>query len=149
MSATEHSIHAQQRSLPLEVSARCTLVTLEFVRNLRGCDAETVRAAVGDATHPKFLRWVFDLAVRPDGLKRELRFWKQDILGAADGWMEPAAAIALILGSKERFARGEMEVAWTVHPTTISRLIRAGEIIEVNNKLTRASLAAFLERRLQ
>jgi hypothetical protein len=149
MSAAEHAIHARQRALPLEVSARCTLVTLEFVRNLRGCDAQSVRASVADATHPQCLRWAFDLAVRPDGLKRELRFWKEDALGCADRWLEPAVAIGRILGARERFARGEIEVAWTVHPTTIGRLLRAGEITEVNHKLTRASLAAFLERRLQ
>lgn len=140
---------AQQRQLPLEVSARCTLVTLELVRNLRGCDAESVRAAVADATHPQWLRWVFDLAVDADGRKRELRFWKQDVLGLADKWAPPASIIPQILGTRERFARGEIEVAWTVHPSTLSRLVRAGELTEENHKLTRRSLAAFLNRRLQ
>jgi hypothetical protein len=154
MSAAEHSIHAQ-RSLPLEVSARCTLVTLEFVRNLRGCDAESVRNCVGDATHPNFLRWVFNLAVKPAGEIRELRFWKSEILGPTDKWAQPAAAIAQILGARETFPRGEIEVAWTINATTISRLVRTGEIEESpcrtghHRRLTRRSLAAFLARRLQ
>lgn len=136
-------------SLPLEVSARCVLVTVEFVRNLRGCDAESVRDAVANAAHPRCLRWTFDLSVKPDGLKRDLRIWKEDALGRADRWMNPAAAIAAILGGRDRFARSEIEVAWTVHSGTISRWVRTGEIVEVNRKLTRSSLAAFLERRLQ
>jgi len=32
---------------------------------------------------------------------------------------------------------------------TITRLVRTGELVEANHELTRASLAAFLERRLQ
>lgn len=133
----------------LAISPRCTLVTLEFVRSLRGCDAESVRAAVGDATHPRWLRWVFDFSTLISGKKRELRFWKSDVMGEVDRWMEPAQAITRILGTRDRFARGEIEVAWTVHPTTISRWIAAGEITEINQKLTAESLAAFLERRLQ
>jgi hypothetical protein len=133
----------------LTISPRCTLVTLEFVRSLRGCDAESVRASIADATHPRCLRWVFDLSLRRDGLKRELRIWKEDALGNASRWMGVATVIRRILGTRERFARSEIEVAWTVHPTTISRLIGAGEITEVNQRITAQSLAAFLERRLQ
>lgn len=140
-----------QRQLPIEVSARCTLVGLDFVRNQRGCDAESVLNCVGNATHPRFLRWVFNLAVNAeDARRRELRFWKDEILleGRCDKWCEPAQAVEKILGSRRTFPRGEIEVAWTLHAATISRLIRAGEITEINRQLTRPSLAAFLTRRL-
>jgi hypothetical protein len=40
-------------------------------------------------------------------------------------------------------------VQWVVNATTIGRLIRAGELMEASGGITRASLAAFLERRLQ
>ncbi len=166
MSATEQGIHARQRSLPLEISARSVLITLEAVRIARGCDAESVINCVGAATHPKFLRWVFDVSVRPQragGILppdqtrriRELRFWKDEILAdghratASDKFADPAATIALILGTRTSFQRGEIEVQWCINATTISRLVRAGELTEVNHRLTRASLAAFLERRLQ
>lgn len=138
-----------QGTLPLEVSARCVLVPLETVRIQRGCDAESVLRTVGDATHPRFLRWVFNLGVNRLGDIRELRFWKDEVAGIADPWAEPETAIELILGKRETFPRGEIEVAWTINATTIGRLIRAGELEESNHKLTRASLAAFLKRRLQ
>ena len=146
---------AMQRSLPLEVSARVALVDVGSVRIHRGCDAESVFGCVGDATHPKFLRWVFNLAVNPSGEKRELRFWKEEVYGNADAWMPAEDAIAKILGNRRTFPRGEIEVAWAVNATTISRLVRTGELTEGPRRtghhyeLTRASLAAFLERRLQ
>ncbi|MGA2178804.1 MAG: hypothetical protein ABSH15_04395 [Verrucomicrobiota bacterium] len=140
---------AMQRSLPLEISARTVLVTLEAVRIARGCDAESVLNCVGDATHPKFLRWVFNIGVKPDGEIRELRFWKEEITGDVNKWSEPRVAIAKILGTRRTFPRGEIEVQWTMNHMTISRLVRTGELTEVNRELTRASLAAFLERRLQ
>jgi hypothetical protein len=124
-------------------------VTLEAVRIARGCDAESVLNCVGDAMHPKFLRWVFNVSVKPNGDIRELRFWKEEAFGAADAWMPHPDAISRILGTRRTFPRGEIEVQWTVNAMTISRLVRTGELIEVNHELTRASLAAFLERRLQ
>lgn len=138
-----------QRSLPMEISARIVLVTLEAVRMERGCDAESVLNCVGDATHPKFLRWVFNVAVKPAGDIRELRFWKDEVIGDVSKWAEPKNIIAKILGTRRTFPRGEIEVQWTVNAMTISRLVRTGELTEVNRELTRASLAAFLERRLQ
>lgn len=144
---------ALQRSLPLEISARTVLVTLETVRIARGCDAESVLNCVGDATHPKFLRWVFNVGVKPDGDIRELRFWKDEVVGdevtSPSKWFSTSQAIAKILGARRTFPRGEIEVQWTINATTISRLVRTGELAEVNHELTRASLAAFLERRLQ
>ena len=145
----------QQRCLPLEISARSALVTLETVRITRGCDAESVLNCVGDATHPKFLRWAFNVAVDANGTIRELRFFKDEVLGL----MEPGRdlldekhvrpVINKILGNRQSFPRGEIEVQWTINATTISRHVKAGELTEFNKALTRASLAAFLERRLQ
>ena len=157
----------QQRCLPLEISARSALVTLETVRITRGCDAESVLNCVGDATHPKFLRWVFNVALLAEGQIRELRFWKDEVLEAAqqhrptangradlpvclvDKWAEPMTVINKILGNRQSFPRGEIEVQWTINATTISRLVKAGELTEFNKALTRASLADFLQRRLQ
>jgi hypothetical protein len=142
---------AIQRSLPLEISARSALITLETVRIMRGCDAETILDAVGIATHPRFLRWIFDVSAKQGGKIRELRFWKDELTDAASvsKWAEPKHMIPRILGNRRSFPRGEIEVQWTINAMTISRLVRAGELTEVNRELTRASLAAFLERRLQ
>jgi hypothetical protein len=141
---------ATQKCLPLEISARTVLVTLETVRIARGCDSESVRNCVGDATHPKFLRWVFNIGVKPNGDIRELRFWKEELLGAVGvRWAAEKEIIPRILGTRRTFPRGEIELQWTMNHMTISRLVRTGELAEVNHELTRASLAAFLERRLQ
>jgi hypothetical protein len=137
------------RNVSLEISARIALVDLGAVRISRGCDADSVLNCIGDATHPKFLRWVFNVAVNPAGKTRELRFWKDELTGEVNKWVEPKSVIEKILGSRRSFPRGEIEVQWTVNSVTISRLVRAGELAEVNHELTRASLAAFLKRRLQ
>lgn len=157
MNATLPSRPPRQTALPLEVSARCSLVTLEFVRNLRGCDAESVLNCVGDATHPKFLRWVFNVAVdEGDERRRELRFWKDEVIaGSAVLSAEPrpgkdtSTVVDKILGARQWFPRGEVEVQWTVNAATIMRLVRVRELIEVNRQITRGSLVSFLKRRLQ
>lgn len=130
------------------ISPRIVFFTLGIVRSVRGCDAETVLNSVGDATHPHFLRWVFNVAVKPGG-RHDLRFWKNEIWGSAGKWAEPGNVIAQILGGRQSFPRGEIEVQWVLTSTTLSRLIRAKELAEENGELPRASLAAFLERRLQ
>jgi hypothetical protein len=122
---------------------------LGTVRIIRGCDAESVFNCVSDATHPKFLRWVFNVAVNPACKTRDLRFWKDELTGEVNKWAEPESIIAKILATRRSFPRGEIEVQWAISAQTISRLVRAGELAEVNHELTRASLAAFLERRLQ
>jgi hypothetical protein len=132
----------------LALSPRVKLVGISVVRAVRGCDAHTVRKSVCDSTHPNFIRWVFDVAGKP-ARNRDLRFWKDEVFGQADAWMPAEDAIKRILGSRRTFPRGEIEVQWTINAMTISRLVRAGELTEVNHELTRASLAAFLERRLQ
>lgn len=131
------------------INPRVRLVNISTVRTVRGCDAEAVLNCVGDATHPHFLRWVFNLALKQDGKIRELRFLKDELLGPVDKWAAPRKIIEKILGDRRSFPRGEIEVQWTINATTISRLIARGELTEIKNQITRASLAAFLERRLQ
>ncbi len=133
----------------LLISPRVRLVNIGTVSTIRGCDAEAVLRSVADSTHPKFLRWVFNIAQKSSGRIRDLRFWKDELCGDVDKWAEPENIIEKILGDRQSFPRGEIEVQWTVSATTMSTLVRSGEITEVNHKLTRASLAAFLKRRLQ
>jgi hypothetical protein len=146
MAATHHANMPPRTELA--PSSRVKLVGINTVRAIRGCNAEMVLKSVGDATHPNFIRWAFDVAVKP-ARTRELRFWMDEICGAVDKWAEPEIVIGKILGDRKSFPRTEIEIQWTMSAITISHLVRAGEIAEVNHQLTRASLAAFLERRLQ
>lgn len=135
--------------VPIVLSARCALVGMEFMRSLRGCDADTVLACVGVATHPQYLRWVFNVAVDArDARRRELRFWKDEVMGLAVNRLPVADGLRRILGERAAWKRGDLEIAWTINAMTISRLVRARELTEANHGITRASLAAFLKRRL-
>jgi hypothetical protein len=140
------------RNMPLRTgmftSPRIKLVGISTVRVIRGCNAETVLKSVGDAMHPNFIRWAFDISVKP-ARTRELRFWMDEICGDVDKWAEPEIAIGKILGERKSFPRTEIEIQWITSAITISHLVRAGEIAEVNHQLTHTSLVAFLERRLQ
>jgi hypothetical protein len=138
----EPAIH---RNLPIKVSARTMLVTLEAVRIARGCNAETVLALVDDAK----LRWVFDFAIG-DTARRELRFWTREIIAPETCVnLSIPQVINSILGGKKYFHSGEIEQQWVFSAQTIMRLRRSGEFLGGKGSLTRASLAAFLERRLQ
>jgi hypothetical protein len=146
MTPTLATIPARQAT----VHPRIVFVTLSVVRIMRGCDAETVLKCIGDGTNPQCLRWVFNVAVNGNNSKRrELRFWREEIWGNASKWTEPQIVIGEILGARQSFPRGEIEVQWLLGHNTISRLVRAGELTEVNHELPRAGLAEFLERRLQ
>ena len=136
------------RNVPMTPGSRVKLVGISVVRAVRGCDARTVRKSVGDATHRNFIRWAFDVAGKP-ARNRELRFWRDEIIGNVDKWAEPEIVIGKILGDRKSFPRTEIEIQWTMSAISISQLVRDGEITEANHELTRASLAAFLERRLQ
>jgi hypothetical protein len=156
MSATAHaklklavSFHeAQSFAVPINFSPRVTLLGIDSVRALRGCDAEAVLKTICNAVHPRCLRFVFNLAVNA-GRRTELRFWKKDVLGQVDKNARPETVIDEILGTRQSFPRGEIEIAWTLSAMTICKLIRAGELIETSHQITRESLASFLQRRLQ
>jgi len=125
---------------------------MEFVRSFRGCDAPSVLYSVGDSRHPNYLRWVFNLAVREDSrARRQLRFWKEEVMhpDAVDKDARPETVIGRILGERLTFCRSEIEVQWTLDGMTLTRLVRRHQIVQQGYKITRASLAAFLMRRLQ
>jgi hypothetical protein len=130
------------------VSPRVCLVDMGTVRAVRGVDAETVVKWVGNGTHPNFLRWVFNIGRKSDGI-RSLRFWREEIFGTVDKWGEPALTIERILGQRQTFWRGELEIQWTASAVLIMNLIRAGEITEESSGISRQSLTDFLKRRLQ
>lgn len=126
------------------ISPRVCLLPLSTVRAVRGCDAETVFALVDSGQ----LRWAFDLSARQSGT-RELRFFRDEVFGDSEHGATPESVIGKILGDRSAWSRGAIEIGWTISAQAISRLVRSGEIAEANKRLTRASLAAFLKRRLQ
>ena len=97
------------------------MLHLDVVRIVRGCDSESVLRAVCDATHPQWLRWVFNLAVDPTRRNRSLRFWKDELSGTVEKSITPALAIEKILGQRREFPRGEIEIQWCLHSSTLAR----------------------------
>jgi hypothetical protein len=83
--------------------------------------------------------------LKPDSYSRELRFY-------VDALIDPAltrkfsiqTVIEKILGPKNLFTRPEIEIAWTIATSQISRLVKGGFIAIKGDYLTRASLEAFL-----
>ena len=128
----------------LTLSPRIRLVTISTVRAARGVDSETVARMVDDATHPRHIRFAFNIGLKPKG-SRELRFY-------IDALIDPAmtrrfsiqTVIEKILGTKNLFTSPEIEIAWTCASTQISRLVKAGLLKAKGDYLTRASLETFL-----
>ena len=134
---------------------RVVLIGVSLVCAIRGCSAEDVADSIGDALHPKGIRWAFNLSINPKGRCKALRIWRNEILSECnpgfpkvDKFCSPRRVIDQILGTRQNFPRGEIERQWVLSAQTILRFVRDGEIKELNHQITRASLAALLERRL-
>lgn len=138
--------HPGQTGFPVTMSQRTVLLTMETVRAVLGTDAEAVWAMVDNGG----LRWVFDISVQPAAL-RQLRFWTGEIVAPEQAATQtPDQVIAGILGHGESRRRGEIERQWICSAQHVMRLIKEGELDLIGpQKISRASLAAFLKRRLQ
>jgi len=147
--ASRRGLPRRNRGRYIDISPRCTLVGLDFVRSIRGWPAVRVLDCVANGVHRRRLRWVFNVAVNPASPVRELRFWRDELYHKVSSPTTLEAAVARILGRAGSFTRSELEIKWTMNATTISRLIRAGEIFEIQGRLTRSTLIAFLKRRVQ
>lgn len=146
----------QSGQLPLtfQFSARTTLVDVQAVRAIRGIDAETVIAMLDNALHPGHLKFVFDLGqagspVRPAATRRRcLRFWIAEIVAPEfTARLTIDEALDSIIGARETWRRGEVEMQWVASAQQISKLIRNGELAEEGNRILGASLRNFLRRR--
>ena len=123
------------------VAGRIAFVTLATVRSRFGCAAETVLRRVDDATRPDHLRWVFNLSAA-EGHRRELRFWVREIVAPEScGRLTLAQVVDLILGRRQNFRRGELEIEWVCHPSTITGLLRAKALSLEASTIPRSSLA--------
>lgn len=126
-------------------SPRIKLVSLSTVRALHGVDAEKVTAMVDNFLHPQHIRFAFNVAVITGHGARELRFWVTEIAAPAlvKGFTIEQA-IDGILGTKKKFSRSELEIAWTIGSPQIARLI-AGNSLRANGSfIDRKSLETFL-----
>jgi|SRR5579859_2607684 len=129
------------------VSGRIMLVPLRAVRAHFGSDAETVLRRVDDATRHDHLRWVFNLSAAK-GHRRELRFWVREIVAPKMcGRLTLGQVVDLILGRRQNFRRGELEIEWVCNSTTITSLLRASALSLHGSTVPRHSLESFLRTR--
>jgi len=127
------------------ISPRVKLVTLSTVRAIRGTDAETVTNMVDNMIHPQHIRFAFNVSHKSGKGVRDLRFWMVEL--AAPVLVRKFSVqdvIGEILGSRESFQRGELEIQWTCSATLIGKLIKERLLTLRGRLITRKSLETFL-----
>lgn len=148
----QSALRAPQSAVPLRLSlsARTVLVTIDTLRAVQGVDAEAIWAGVDEGRW----HWVFDVAAHRRRNLRELRFWARELIAPADcARLTIDEALAGILGTGRNYLRGsEVAQLLLVCRPTVFRLWQEGElrgaVAHRILKITRASLARFLQRRL-
>jgi len=131
----------------MNVSRRVVLVTLDSARSHFGCNAETVLHRVDDATRPDHLRWVFNLSAA-EGHRRELRFWVREIVAPETcARLTLGQVVDLILGRRQNFRRGELEIEWVCNHMTISALLQTKTLKLHGATIPRYTLDNFLRTR--
>jgi hypothetical protein len=136
-----------QREFSMSVSTRAVLVNIEAVRSVFGVAAETVLDRVDDATREDHLRWVFNLSAG-DGYRRELRFWVREIIAPETCTrLGLGKVVDIILGKREQFRRGELEIEWVCNHKTISALLSTKALCLHGTTVPRHALDNFLRTR--
>jgi hypothetical protein len=144
-----------QRSLNLSISQRTVLLPVESLRVHLGVDADTILARIDGGDY----RWVFDVSSvkqrRLNSAKhvRELRLWAREIVAPeVTRDLSPKAAVAEILGARERFYGTEIAQLLLVSRPQIFRLHESkelsGDIVGGKLWVQRAALETFLHKRL-
>lgn len=158
---TSDQIRAVQRTLPLTVAQTVALMDTNGARTVLGVDAESISAMVDDGR----LLWVWDFALSPSAAaRRELRFWKMDLLAAAAeargeappigtrDLLLPTVIDTLLPRTKEAFNSWELQGLFTTSGQQLQRLCvgrhLVGEVRKHTLSITRTSLVAFLTKRL-
>jgi len=129
----------------VQFSPRIRLVPLAIARWILGLDAESVIKRVDNAVHPNHIRFAFDISADKNRSARELRFFIGEM--NAPELMKKGSikqAIAEILGTHPTFSRGDIEIQWITSSNQVSRLVQAGHFKQNGNRISRASLEAFL-----
>jgi hypothetical protein len=110
------------RDLKATIPPATHLVTIDFVRALRGTSAEAVQAAVEAGQY----RFVWNLGRREIG---ELRFWIGEIISPQLRTLPFQEVVAQILGEQRKVWRGaEVAQMLLVSRPTLHRLCQAGLI---------------------
>jgi hypothetical protein len=127
----------------LTPSQRVLLVTATTVGAARGVTAEEVGRMVDDFTHPKHIRFAFNLSI--GWTMREFRFWREELLAPAMVRnFTIQDVIARILGGRTAFRRSEWELAVQVSSKQMTRLIRLNVLKCEHGRFPRAALETFL-----
>ena len=102
------------------------------------------------------LLWVFNLAINPAGRRRDLRFWRPELLALAGvntvetNRMEIGEVIAEILpASRAHFHAGEVDQMFQIRPNTRIDFGKemSGKLAGGRNVYLRATLETFLNHR--
>ncbi len=137
---------ATSQSNVVMFSPRVRLVPLAIARWLLGLDAESVLARVDNELHAKHLVFAFDIsAAKSQASARELRFWVNELaVPEKTKGISIEQAIAEILGARQTFSRGDIEIQWIVSASMVGNLIQRGYFVEQGNRILRASVGKFL-----
>ena len=133
----------------LRRSYRPVLVSPDVAMVQLGCDAATLyEMADGD------LRWVWNIAERPDGAARNLRFWMGELKDRSLREMDPGQAIEAVVGHpyERTLSRRTVGHLLLVRPSSMLNFVRGGLLAPPSSGhpslVTRASVVEFLRRRL-
>jgi hypothetical protein len=127
----------------LTISHRVRLVTTATVCAARGVDAEAVGMMVDDVLNERHIRFAFNVST--GRAVRELRFFIDEIKAPAlTRKFTIHDVIARILGSRDVFRRGELELGWQMSSNLLSHLIRQNFLKTERGRLMRSTLQAFL-----
>lgn len=132
-----------QRNLPLAIEARTVLVTVGTVVAARRIDHESVFAQVDNGD----LQWVFDMSAVRNG-RPDLRFLTRELVAPElCRSLTLGRVVEMILGQKQTFRSGEIEMDWDISHQTILRMRWAKELDGGKGTLTRTSLEHCLRTR--
>ena len=130
-----------QNSFP--VSSRTVLVGPGVARMRFGGDADAILAKIEAGQ----IQWAFDISAT-GARKRQWRVWiKELIVPEQTSNLNLGEALAEILGTRNSFPRGEIEVRWVLSHVHLIELLRLNELALVGKEISAASLKQFLTRR--
>lgn len=143
-----------QRLLPITVSARSALVTVETARVALGVDEDSILGLVDTGS----LRWAFDIAVCNIGRRnREVRIWAACLAAHQRGEPQPGESLAAALAdivpgaSRHHLRASEVRAILCCSQQHIERLARNSALdADLSNRtrwITVSSLLQFLTRR--
>jgi hypothetical protein len=110
----------------------------------------------GSTRRESGLLWVFNLARKPDGRIRALRFWRPELAARAQGGFQnyEGRDIDWVIGQilpdrRTQLHAGEVDALFQIRPTTRLKYGAElpGKLNGGSNSYSRPALAAFLKRR--